>query len=93
MEIVYVSNEVNKIKTEVVKISNDSMLYTANYFCKDTILFKTKSKTKNNISFTEQIVNYVYNSDKTLKQSSFLNQYIDVKSIDKISSTPEIITP
>ena len=93
MEIVYVSNEVNKIKTEVVKKSNDSMLFTANYFGKDILLFKTKSKTKNNISFTEQIVNYVYNSDKTLKQSSFLNQYIDVKSIDKISSTPEIITP
>jgi hypothetical protein len=89
MEIEYIYDEFNKIKKEVGKISTDSIMFTVNYFYKDSLLHKTKSETKNDIFHMKQIGKYEYNSDNTLKQTSLLNQYIDIESKDTISNTIE----
>ena len=90
MEIEYIYDEFNKIKKEVGKISTDSVMFTINYFYKDSLLLNTKSETKNDIFHMKQIGKYEYNSDKTLKQTSLLNQYIDIESNDTIANTIEI---
>jgi hypothetical protein len=90
MEIEYIYDEFNKIKKEVGKISTDSIMFTVNYFYKDSLLHKTKSETKNDIFHMKQIGKYEYNSDNTLKQTSLLNQYIDIESKDTIANTIEI---
>jgi hypothetical protein len=90
LEIDYIYNNSSKIKTEIVKMSNDSLTYTVDYFYKDTLLIKTQSETKNDIFRFKQIGEYEYNTDNTLKQSSLLQQYIDVESNDTITNTIEI---
>jgi hypothetical protein len=65
-------------------------MFTINYFYKDSLLLNTKSETKNDIFHMKQIGKYEYNSDKTLKQTSLLNQYIDIESNDTIANTIEI---
>ena len=90
LEIDYIYNNFNKIKTEIVKMSNDSSTYTVDYFYKDTLAIKTQSETKNDIFRFKQIGEYEYHSDNTLKQSSLLQQYIDIESKDTITNTIEI---
>jgi hypothetical protein len=90
LEIDYIYNNFNKIKTEIVKMSNDSSTYTVDYFYKDTLAIKTHSETKNDVFRFKQIGEYEYNSDNTLKQSSLLQQIIDIESNDTITNTIEI---
>ena len=90
LEIDYIYNNFGKIKTEIVKMSNENSTYTVDYFYKDTLLIKTFSEPKNDIFHINQIGKYEYNSDNTLKQSSLLQQYIDVESNDTIMNTIEI---
>ncbi|MBU2928333.1 hypothetical protein [Winogradskyella psychrotolerans] len=90
MEIDYIYNNFGKIKTEIVKMSNDNSNNTVDYFYKDTLLIKTLSETKNDIFRFKQIGEYEYNSENTLKQSTLLQQYIDSESNDTITNTFEI---
>jgi hypothetical protein len=89
MEIDYVYNDFNKIQTEIGKMSNVGM-FKVHYFYKDTLLIKTQSENKTDIFHFNQIGKYEYNSDKTLKQSSLLNLFIDIESKDTITNTIEI---
>jgi hypothetical protein len=89
LEIEYIYNDINKIKTEVGKMSNVGM-FEVHYFYKDTLLIKTQSENKTDIFHFKQIGKYKYKSDKTLKQSSLLSLFIDIKSKDTITNTIEI---
>jgi len=90
LEIDYIYNDFNKIKTEIGKMSNGSIMFEVQYFYKDTLLIKTQSENETDIFHFKQIGQYEYNSDKTLKQSSLLSLYIDIESKDTITNTIEI---
>ena len=90
VEIEYIYNNFNKIKTENGKMLNDSLNFKVDYFYKDTLLIKTESETKNTIFHMKQIGKYKYLSNKTLDESSSLNLFIDIESKDTILNTIEI---
>ncbi|AXG74802.1 hypothetical protein DVK85_11405 [Flavobacterium arcticum] len=90
MQIKYDYNENEKLRREIVKLSNDSTSIIVNYFYKDTLLLKTLSETKNNAFYYKQIGRYKYNTENTLKQLSLFQYFIDVESNDTIAKTIEV---
>jgi hypothetical protein len=90
MEIKYEYNENNKIQREIVKLSNDSLKFIVDYFYKDTLLYKSYSETENNMFRFKQIEEYEYKSDKSLKQKSLSQEFIDSETDDTLKNTVEI---
>lgn len=90
LEIEFIYNEQNKIQREIVKMSNDSTVFTVNYFYKDTLLVATKSDTKNDIFQFKQIGSYKYNSGNVLQESSLKQIFFDIETNDTIKNTLEV---
>lgn len=90
MEIEFIYNENQKIKREIVKLSNDSIDFIVNYFYKDTLLIGTRSETKNDNFQFKQIGRYKYSPNNELKDNSLKQISIDVETNDTITNTLEI---
>lgn len=86
----FIYNKNKKIKREIVKLSNDSSSFIVGYFYKGDLHLKTQSETKNKIFHFKHVKEYEYNADNTLKQSSLLQQYINIESNDTITNTLQI---
>lgn len=90
IDIEYIYNKNEKLKKEIVKLSNDSKSFIVDYFYKDTLLLKTLAETKNDIFYFKQIGRYKYNTDNTIKQDLLLQYFIDIESNDTITKTIKI---
>jgi hypothetical protein len=87
LEINYIYNDLNKIKTEIVKMSTESLPFRVNYIYKDSLLYQSKSIVENTNEKFEQVETYYYRKDGN-KEKTISNQiFIDFESKDTIRNS------
>jgi len=82
LEIDYSYNDLNKIKTEVVKMSTESSPYKVNYIYKDSLLHQSKSIFENRNFKFEYFETYYYRKNRTKKKISSTQTFVDFESKD-----------
>jgi len=87
IEIDYIYNYLNKIKTEIVKMSTDSLPFRVNYIYKDSLLYQSKSIVENTNEKFEQIETYYYRKDGKKEKTISTQIYIDFESKDTIRNS------
>jgi hypothetical protein len=87
IEIDYKYNKFNKIDKEIVKTSTDSIISVVNYFYKDSLLYQTRSETKNKIFQFKLIGKHNYHLNRKLKEVHISKIYIDLETKDTINSS------
>jgi hypothetical protein len=87
LEIDYIYNDLNKIKTEIVKMSTDSLPFNVNYIYKDSLPYQSKSIVENKNEKFEQIENYYYRKDGTKEKTISTQIFIDFESKDTIRNS------
>lgn len=87
LEIDYIYNDLNKIKTEIVKMSTDSLPFKVNYIYKDSLLYQSKSIIENTNEKFEQIETYYYRKNNSKEKTITTQIFIDLKSSDTIRNS------
>jgi len=87
LEIEYIYDNLNNIKTEIVKMSTDSLPFLVNYFYKDSLLYQSKSIVENRDEKFEQIETYYYRKDGTKEKTISSQIFIDLESSDTIRNS------
>lgn len=87
LEIDYVYDYLNKIKTEIVKMSTDSIPYTVDYMYKDSLLHQAKGIVENSTERFEQIETYYYRKNGTIEKTVSTQTFIDFESSDTIRNS------
>lgn len=87
LEIDYIYNDLNKIKTEIVKMSTDSLPFKVNYIYKDSMVYQSESIVENKNEKFEQVETYYYRKDGTTKKIISTQIFIDFESKDTIRNS------
>ncbi len=87
LEIDYIYDDLNNIKTEIVKMSKDSLPFKVNYIYKDSLLYQSKSIVENKSEKFEQIETYYYRKDGTMEKAMSTQIFIDLESTDTIRNS------
>ena len=87
LEIEYIYNDLNKIKTEIVKISTDSLPFKVNYNYKDLLLYQSEAIVENSNERFEQVETYYYRKDGTKEKTISTQIFVDFESTDTIRNS------
>ena len=87
LEIDYIYNDMNKIKTEIVKMSTDSLPFKVNYIYKDSLLYQSETIVENSNEKFEQVETYNYRKDGTKEKTILTQIFIDFESKDTIRNS------
>ena len=87
LEIDYIYNDLNKIKTEIVKMSTDSLPFKVNYIYKDSLLYQSETIVENSKEKFEQVETYDYRKDGTKEKTILTQIFIDFESKDTIRNS------
>jgi len=87
MEIDYSYNEFQKLIKETVKLSEDSLPFTVDYFYKDTLLDKSIAIVNYPNQKFEQIETFHYRENNTIEKKITTQIFIDLETSDTLSNS------